>query len=353
MKTAHPQGFPPSLSGRGGPPEHCLQGNTTFGITSTIPLEIPLAAGKKVLDLNNIFITHPRAPDLVKAAEGEGFPRNCCSWIRGLYGLVRERKIERVIFVTGGDCSNTHAMMETLQPFLQETATFSFPFERNRTELGREMERFAGFFGISLDSAEEMGRKLASTRNLLCQADRMTWEGQLLSGSENLQWLVSASDFQGDPASFHGNLSDFLGRARKRSPINPDGVRIGILGVPPILTDVAEVLEGFGAKVVWNEMPLQFSLPFPDEDLTGRYLRFSYPYGVGARIEDIRQRIRERSIRGLVHYTQAFCHRQIHDIVIRREIDIPILTIEGETPGVCDQRTRLRLESFVEILKES
>jgi len=107
-----------------------------------------------------------------------------------------------------------------------------------------------------------------------------------------------------------------------------------------------------GGRVVLNEIPLQFAmLPGPD-DLVDRYLAFSYPYGVRARIADIRKKLVSRRVEGIIHYTQSFCHRQIHDILIRDAVNIPVLTLEGENPGECDSRARLRLESFLEILLE-
>ncbi|HNW36732.1 MAG TPA: 2-hydroxyacyl-CoA dehydratase, partial [Candidatus Ozemobacteraceae bacterium] len=102
-----------------------------FGITSSIPLEVPLAAGRRVFDLNNRFVLAPQAVQYVRRAEQDGYPRTCCAWIRGLYGLIRTTGIRRVIFVTGGDCSNTHAMMETLECELDELQTFSYPPARD------------------------------------------------------------------------------------------------------------------------------------------------------------------------------------------------------------------------------
>ena len=45
----------------------------TIGITTTIPLECLLAAGCRVVDLNNLFISHPNPGSLVDIAEGAGF----------------------------------------------------------------------------------------------------------------------------------------------------------------------------------------------------------------------------------------------------------------------------------------
>ncbi|MFZ2956001.1 MAG: 2-hydroxyacyl-CoA dehydratase [Candidatus Ozemobacteraceae bacterium] len=320
-----------------------------LGITSTIPIEIPLAAGRRVLDLNNRFIGADSPLRFVKRAENEGFPRTCCSWIRGLFGLIRETGVRRVIFVTGGDCSNTHAMLETLLPDLEEIHTFSFPYPPDPIALRHELGRFCGAFGISLAAAEQTGLLLAPIRRDLAELDRLTWQENLVMGGENHLFLVSSSDFDGNPEEFHNRLRKLLAEARGRTP-RLSGPRLGIIGVPPINTDLHDLLESLGARIVFNEIPRQFAMTGPETDLTARYTAFTYPYGVWPRIADIQREILRRSLDGLVHYTQAFCHRQIHDIMLRREIRVPVLTIEGENPGPTDQRTRLRLESFLEIL---
>jgi len=322
-----------------------------FGITSSIPIEVPLAAGKQVIDLNNRFIFSENPSKLIRLAETVGFPRNCCAWIKGIFGYILENKVRRVIFVTGGDCSNTHAMLDTLVPHLDEIKTFSYPFDREKNSLLTEITRFCDSFSITLADAEEKSCSLVRIRNDLSELDKMTWDDGLVSGKENHIWLVSSSDFDGDSNSFHERLMDFLRTARKRTRREPFP-RIGILGVPPIQSDFHELIEGFGAQSVFNEIPRQFAMIGNEKDILSRYLAFTYPYGVWTRATDIMNQAALRKIDGFIHYTQAFCHRQIHDIILRAKINIPILTLEGDSPGPCDQRTRLRIESFIEIIKE-
>jgi len=47
---------------------------------------------------------------------------------------------------------------------------------------------------------------------------------------------------------------------------------------------------------------------------------------------------------------QSFCHRQIEDLIIRERIALPVLTIEGDQPGRVDERTKIRLQAFIELL---
>jgi benzoyl-CoA reductase/2-hydroxyglutaryl-CoA dehydratase subunit BcrC/BadD/HgdB len=110
-------------------------------------------------------------------------------------------------------------------------------------------------------------------------------------------------------------------------------------------------LEEVGGWVVFNELQRQFSMPFATDDIVEQYRRYTYPYSFFTRLADIRKEISRRRIEGVIHYIQSFCFRQVQDIILRQEIKIPILTIEGDRPAPVDARTRLRLESFVEMLR--
>jgi benzoyl-CoA reductase/2-hydroxyglutaryl-CoA dehydratase subunit BcrC/BadD/HgdB len=68
-------------------------------------------------------------------------------------------------------------------------------------------------------------------------------------------------------------------------------------------------------------------------------------------MRDIRAEIQRRRIDGLIHYVQSFCFRQIEDLVLRSELNLPILTLEGDKPAALDARTRVRLETFIQMLK--
>ncbi len=63
--------------------------------------------------MNNIFVTG-NASDFVEQAEFNGYPRNICSWIKGMYSVALTSEIEAVVGVVEGDCSNTHSLMSTL-----------------------------------------------------------------------------------------------------------------------------------------------------------------------------------------------------------------------------------------------
>ncbi|MBC7075572.1 MAG: 2-hydroxyacyl-CoA dehydratase [Syntrophomonadaceae bacterium] len=321
-----------------------------IGFTTTIPVEIVIAAKKKPVDLNNLFISSPRPQELVDAAEQEGYPRNTCGWIKGLYSVAVKRSLEAVIAVIQGDCSNTQALMETLQLKGINIIPFAYPFDRDRKTLETQIFKLMDFFQVGIDDVLRVKARLDNIRRLCWELDSMTWQDDLVSGLENHYYLVSSSDFNSDPFKYEKDLRNFIDKAKRRSPCKGQ-VRLAYIGVPPIFTDLYEVLESMGARVVFNEVQRQFSMPFKTGDIFEQYLNYTYPYGAFARLEDIQEQLEQRMVDGVIHYTQTFCYRQIEDLIYREKIKLPFLTLEGDKPGKVDARTRMRLEAFVNMLK--
>jgi len=119
-----------------------------IGFTTTIPVEVLLAAGRRPVDLNNIFINAPDPGALVRLAELEGYPRTACAWIKGIYGTLRQKAVEEVVVVTEGDCSQTHAMMETLRRHGVKVIPFGFPYNRDTKRLRDGIQRRLDHFGV-------------------------------------------------------------------------------------------------------------------------------------------------------------------------------------------------------------
>jgi benzoyl-CoA reductase/2-hydroxyglutaryl-CoA dehydratase subunit BcrC/BadD/HgdB len=328
-----------------------------IGITTTVPVEIILAAGHVPVDLNNIFITSPAAGHMVETAEEAGYPRNICGWIKGLYAVVVNKElndsfggIDKVIAVTQGDCSNTHALMETYELAGVETIPFAYPFDRDYDLLKLQMEKLMHALGTDWEAVLAAKRQLDRLRLKVAEIDRRTWEDNTVSGFSNHLFQVSCSDFNSDAAGFEKDVDFFLKEAESASEY-ADDLRLGYIGVPPIFTDLYPYLETMGARIVFNEVQRQFAMPFETDDLVEQYRLYTYPYGVFGRIKDIQAEIERRNLDGIIHYVQSFCFRQIEDIILREKLDVPILTIEGDKPGRIDARTRLRIESFLEMLR--
>ena len=322
-----------------------------IGLTSTIPVEIVLAAGLKPVDLNNIFIISDMPEKLLAQSESAGFSYNICAWIKGIYSTVINHDIKKIIAVTGGDCSNTVALAELLRRRGVQVVTFDYPLDRDRDLLMAQMEKLRRIFSTTWADIGSVKLRLDTIRTKLRELDRLTFQENVVTGLENHLYLVSSSDFRSDPDQYERELDEFLLEAKKRRP-KKNEIRLGYLGVPPIFGNFYESIESLGARVVFNEIQRQFSMPYEDKDLLGMYLHYTYPYEINGRIEDIKRAVKERDLDGLIHYTQTFCYRQIYDIILRESLPLPVLTLEGDRPGQIDSRTAIRIETFIEILKD-
>jgi benzoyl-CoA reductase/2-hydroxyglutaryl-CoA dehydratase subunit BcrC/BadD/HgdB len=240
--------------------------------------------------------------------------------------------------------------MEVLQTAGVRIFPFAYPYDQDRHLLTLQIARMREHFAVTEAQVREAKEQLDRVRGKIHEIDRLTWQEGVVTGSENHRFLVSTSDMNGDWRGFEQEVDRFLAAASVRKPRH-DGVRLGYLGVPPIFTDLYDFLEELGAQVVFNELQRQFSMPFATDDIVEQYLRYTYPYSFFTRLRDIKAEIGRREIAGLIHYCQSFCFRQVQDIILRQEIKLPILTIEGDRPAPLDARTRLRLEGFVEMLR--
>lgn len=313
-------------------------------------MEVLYAGGFEPIDLNNRFITAPDPAGFVRLAETDGFPRNCCGWIKGIYGVSRRQRLTDVVAVTRGDCSYTQALMEVLQHRGVRVTPFAFPFDRDPGALSLEIRKMADRYGTTLPDAERWKGKLDGIRRIVHEIDRLTWEERKVTGEENHLWLVNCSDFEGNPDAYGVKAQAFLEAASSR-PSRRDLLPIAFVGVPPITSGLHAAFEEAGARIVLNEVARQFAMPSPSDDLTEQYLRYTYPYSFFDRLEDIRTESARRGVRGIVHYVQSFCFRQIEDILLREEIALPVLTLEGDGPGPLDGRTRIRIQAFLEMLR--
>ncbi len=320
-----------------------------IGITTTIPVEAVYAAGHRPVDLNNIFITSPDRRAWIESAEIAGFPATTCGWIKGIYTAAKKAEVEAVIGVMAGDCSNTQALLEIWRYEGLRTIPFAYPYDRTAEALKSEIGRLCAHLGTTLKAAEDEKARLDRARKLAAEVDRLTWEENRVTGAENSLHLVTASDMNGDPEAYAAVLETFLAEARTRAPLTEE-VRLAYIGVPPIYDDLYTHLESLGARVVFNETQRQFALPYFDDGLVEAYRKFTYPYDVFGRIADIRDEIDRRRIDGVIHYVQSFCFRQMEDLILRKELGVPVLTLEGDRPMALDARTKTRVESFIEML---
>ena len=103
-----------------------------IGLTTTVPVEVLIAAGYTPVDLNNVFITSKEYLKYIDIAERDGFPKSLCTWIKGIYGVCIQNDIKEIVGVVEGDCSNTKALIEVLTLRGIKVYPFSFPHKIGR-----------------------------------------------------------------------------------------------------------------------------------------------------------------------------------------------------------------------------
>ncbi|KOA18666.1 2-hydroxyglutaryl-CoA dehydratase, D-component [Clostridium homopropionicum DSM 5847] len=322
-----------------------------IGLTTTVPIEVLIAAGYTPIDLNNIFITSKEYTKYIDMAERDGFPKSMCAWIKGIYGACLQNNIKDIVGVMEGDCSNTKALIDVFKLKGINIHPFSFPHSHKKEDVKKEINKFMDIFQVELEEVEIIREKLNSLRQLAKEIDELTYKQNKVSGFENHLYQVSLSDANGDMSAFEADLKKALKDMRKRQPVVKK-IRLGYIGVPPMTGDIYEFVEKFNAHFVYNEVQREFAFPRADiaSNIYEQYYDYTYPYDMEYRIKELEKQIKERKLDAIIHYTQAFCYRSIDDIILKEKLNIPILNIEGDKLNTLDARTKLRLEAFLDML---
>jgi benzoyl-CoA reductase/2-hydroxyglutaryl-CoA dehydratase subunit BcrC/BadD/HgdB len=322
-----------------------------IGLTTTVPIEVLIAAGYTPVDLNNVFITSKDYLKYIDIAERDGFPKSLCTWTKGIYGACLENGIKEIIGVVEGDCSNTKALSDVLKLRGIKVYPFSFPHSHKIEDVENEINKFMTTFNVTIEEVEVVRKRLNGTRALAKEIDELTFMHNKATGFENHLYQVSLSDFNCDIDAFEVDLKKAICEMKNKKPIDRK-LRLGYIGVPPMTSDIYEFAENLNANFVYNEVQREFAFPRADSALNifQQYYDYTYPYDTEFRIKELQKQIDLRKLDGIIHYTQAFCYRAIEDIVLKEKLDIPILNIEGDKLNTLDARTKLRLEAFLDML---
>jgi hypothetical protein len=226
------------------------------------------------------------------------------------------------------------------------THYFFYPFSGEQNDMVHQLEGLIEFLGGIKDKA--MLRHISDIKTTALELDKQ--RSQLtVQPSEAFGYLVSGSDLGQDPEKYSQNLTDLM--FKDYLPTR-EYKRIALIGVPPIYPDFHTVCEELGLFVVYDELPYEFLR------LTGRgvldlamsYADYSFARPLDFRLKIIKEEIKKRNVDGVIHYTQFACHHTLEDELFRREIDKPLLTIQGDLPRCVDEGMKLRLEAFYESL---
>ncbi|WP_026884494.1 2-hydroxyacyl-CoA dehydratase family protein [Clostridium akagii] len=322
-----------------------------IGITTTVPIEILIAAGYEVVDLNNIFIMSNKYAGLIEKAERDGFPSSSCAFKKGVYGAAMDNDFKEIVGVTEGDCSNSKALEEVFRMKGIKVYPFAYPSNHKLSDLKNSLDHFMNIFKVSLGEVEQVRIRLNKIRNLVKKIDELTYIDNKATALENHIYQISCSDFNGNDHNFEDELRNKIKEIRSRKTIEKK-LRLAYIGTPPMTSDIYDFVEKFNSRIVYNEVQREFAFPrgINYKNIYEQYYDYTYPYDIEFRIQEIKKQIKQRKIDGVINYTQAFCYRQIEHIIIKESLDIPILNVEGDKLNVLDARTKLRIEAFLDML---
>lgn len=323
-----------------------------IGLTTTIPVEVIFASGNTPIDLNNIMVSSNDMDKYFEVAEREGFPKSMCAWIKGIFGVCVTEGVSEVVGVTEGDCSNTASLVEILKLHGINVVNFAYPQSHKLSEIKKRIHSFMEVYKVTELEVEFWRGRLNVIREKVKELDELTKEGKV-SSYENHLFQVSCSDFWGNPNKFETELEKVLIIARAKKP-KKNLLRLGYIGVPPIIGDFYDYVDSKGARIVYNEVQREFAFPRHKEakNIYEQYLNYTYPYNMEFRLEKMEKDLEERDVRGVIHYTQKFCHRALDNIVFREKLQYPLLNVEADKERILDERTKIRLDAFIEMLQE-
>jgi len=324
-----------------------------IALTTTVPIEVLITAGYRPVDLNNVFVTSENPLAYIDYAEHEGFPKSMCAWIKGIYSACIKHDFKEIVGVTQGDCSNTKVLLEILDKKGIKVHPFAFNHNQDRDQLDRDLKAFMDHFGVTKEAVESTRQLLNKIRQTARDIDRLTYEDMKATGFENHLLQLCVSDFDGDYKAYGIFLKDKLDEIQNRQP-QPKKLRLGYIGVPPMTGDLFDYVETQDARIIYSEVQREFAFPRFDQakTLTDQYLDYTYPYGFDYRLEEIKRQVELRELDGIIHYTQAFCHKAVEHILLKEGLNLPLINIEGDKLNVLDARTKLRLEAFIDMLKD-
>lgn len=305
------------------------------GITALVPPELIYACGGEPFDVNNVIPASKK------------YPRNkLCAWTAIWKEMLvnREIRIDSLVVVAGGDCHN--ALVDGQKAAMSGLPThfFFYPFDGDPEYMESQMYGLSEFLG----GIRHQGRfkEISDLKKLGQEIDRKRCCGRI-SPVEAFRILISFSDLRGDPGLFERAI-----KAVKEGDFGLNN-RVALIGVPPIYHDFHEAAQSLGLHIVFDELPYEF-IRHKGDDIKGiarSYCNYTFARPLGMRIGFLQRELEKRKVDGVIHYTQFACHHMLEDEVLRKELDYPMLTLQGDLPGSTPQQIKLRLEAFREMLE--
>jgi benzoyl-CoA reductase/2-hydroxyglutaryl-CoA dehydratase subunit BcrC/BadD/HgdB len=306
-----------------------------IGITALVPPELIYACGGEVIDVNNVI------PGSKK------YPKNkLCAWTAIWKEMLihKEIAVDSLIVVAGGDCHNALVDGQKAAMCGLPTHFFFYPFDGDSQYLESQLFKLSDFLGGM--RYPEKFNEIRALKKFAQEIDKKRIKGKI-KGTEAFRVLISSSDLLGNLNAFRRSISSV-----KESDIELNN-KVALIGVPPIYYDFHEVTESLGMQIVFDELPYEFSRHSGRDikELAHDYCNYTFARPLEFRLNFLRSELQKRKVDGIIHYTQFACHHMLEDEVIRKELDYPTLTVQGDMPGNTPQQIKLRLEAFREMLE--
>jgi len=269
-----------------------------------------------------------------------------CAWTGIWREMLRQgmAKVDSLVVVAGGDCHN--ALVDGQKTGHQRTHFFFYPFQGDTGYLEEQLEALADFLG----GLRDLGafRLVRRVKELGMELEKRRLEGRI-PGHLAFKLLVSFSDLDGDPLRFQERLKEAI----EQTSETQEGIRVALVGVPPIYHDFHEAAQRAGLEVVFDELPYEFLRHTGTSlgEIARSYSGYTFARQLDFRLDFLERELERRRIDGVVHYTQFACHHLLEDEVLRERLDYPVLTVQGDMPGATPAQVLLRLEAFREMLE--
>lgn len=305
-----------------------------IGITALVPPEIIFACGKAPYDVNNIIPASKK------------YPKNkLCAWTAIWQEMLvkREIAVDKLVVVAGGDCHN--ALVDGQKAAMSGIPThfFFYPFDGNEEYLEAQLHNLCEFLGNIKESGKfEEIKKLKRAGK---EIDKKRTSGRISSG-DAFRLLISFSDLLGD-------LNEFEKALKIKENKIATSSRVALIGVPPIYHDFHAAAHALGLHIVFDELPYEFVRHKGSNihEVAEDYCNYTFARPLDFRIGFLQKELEKRKVDGVIHYTQFACHHMLEDEVLRKNLDYPMLTIQGDLPGKTPEQIKLRLEAFREVIE--
>ncbi len=306
----------------------------TTGISALVPPELVYSCKNVSIDINNYVTSSDKIPS-------EKLCAWCAIWREMI--LKKEIDIDKLVVVAGGDCHNALVEGQKVAKSGINTHYLFYPYDGDQIYFENQLKKLKDFLGGIKDTSYFKIIKNLKKRGLNIERERI--QGKI-HPQDYFNTFISFSDLKSNLNLFKKELNSI------KTLELEDNLKIGLIGIPPIYKDFHSTALSFGLNIIYDELPYEF-VRYSGENLSEiskSYSNYVFAQDIKRRIESINKEIERRKIEGIIHYTQYACHHYLEDSILRDEIDLPFITIQGDIPQKTPEQAKLRLEAFSEIL---